>query len=108
MSLEISIYNRQAQISKSGKTYMGYAVAFAPGQRGAIPAVAEAPPFYIRDQRGGQQWVRLSARTLVDAKIEAGQAQAVREATAQGVEVAKTDGSKERLSTRIAVYLLEV
>ena len=38
MALEMTIYNRQTQTSKSGKQYIGYAVPFAPGQRGAIPA----------------------------------------------------------------------
>jgi hypothetical protein len=71
MALEMTIYNRQTQISKSGKEYIGYVVAFAPGQRGAIHAAAERSPFYVRDQRGGQQWLRLEARTLVDAKTEA-------------------------------------
>jgi hypothetical protein len=31
MALELTICNRQAQTSKSGKDYIGYAVAFAPG-----------------------------------------------------------------------------
>ena len=35
MALELTIYNRQTQTSKSGKEYIGYVVAFAPGQRGA-------------------------------------------------------------------------
>ncbi len=46
MPLEFTIYNRQTQTSKSGKQYIGYAVAFKPGQRGAISATAEVPPFY--------------------------------------------------------------
>ena len=47
MALEISIYNRQKQVSKQGKEYVGYAVAFTPGQRGALPSSADVPPFYI-------------------------------------------------------------
>ena len=31
MALELTIYNRQRQTSKSRKQYIGYAVAFAPG-----------------------------------------------------------------------------
>jgi hypothetical protein len=38
MALEMTIYNRQPQTSRTGKQYIGYVVAFAPGQRGAIPA----------------------------------------------------------------------
>jgi integrase len=109
MALEISIYNRQKQTSKNGKEYTGYVVAFEPGQRGSIPAAAEVPPFYVRDQRGGQQWIRLEARTLADAKIEAQKAQSVITAKAAGVDVASTpDGDTDRLTSRIDEYLLEV
>jgi hypothetical protein len=38
MALEISIYNRQKQTSASGKEYTSYALAFVPGQRGALAA----------------------------------------------------------------------
>ncbi len=84
MALELTIYNRQAQTSKSGKQYIGYAVAFKPGQRGAIPAAAELPPFYVRDQRGGTQWLRLEARTLTEAKAEAQKQQHILQAKAHG------------------------
>jgi len=109
MPLELTIYNRQTLTSKSGKEYIGYAVAFVPGQRGAIPAVAELPPFYVRDQRGGQQWLRLQARTLVDAKAEAEKMQHILQAKARGVEVVTpTDGNKERLTSKVAAYLAEI
>ncbi len=109
MALELTIYNRQAQTSRSGKQYIGYAVAFAPGQRGAIPAAAELPPFYVRDQRGGQQWLRLQARTLVDAKAEAEKMQHILQAKARGVEVVTApDGNKERLTSKVAAYLAEI
>ena len=96
MALEMTIYNRQTQTSKSGKQYIGYAVAFAPGQRGAIPAAAELPPFYVRDQRGGQQWLRLEARTLTDAKTEAQKQQHILQAKARGVEVVTAPDGEQR------------
>jgi integrase len=109
MALELTIYNRQKLTSKSGKEYIGYAVAFTPGQRGAIPAANELPPFYLREQRNGDTtWTRLQARTLQEAKTEALQAQAVREATASGIEVVQPgDENKERLTAKVAAYLAE-
>ena len=109
MALELTIYNRRAQTSKSGKQYIGYAVAFKPGQRGAIPAAAELPPFYVRDQRGGTQWLRLEARTLTEAKAEAQKQQHILQAKAHGVEVVTpTDGNKDRLTNKVAAYLAEI
>ncbi len=109
MALELTIYNRRAQTSKSGKQYIGYAVAFKPGQRGAIPAAAELPPFYVRDQRGGTQWLRLEARTLTEAKAEAQKQQHILQAKAHGVEVVSpADGNNERLTNRVAAYLAEI
>jgi hypothetical protein len=61
MALELMIYNLQKRTSSSGKEYTGRFTAFTPGQRGAIPAAAENPPFYVRDQRNGKQWIRLDA-----------------------------------------------
>src|SRR5271156_3043827 len=109
MALNISIYNRQRQTSASGKEYIGYALAFAPGQRGSVSEAAKAPPFYIRDQRSGKQWTRLAARSLDEAKNEALQAQHVLEAVARGVDVAAAgEDSKERLTAKVAAYLAEV
>jgi len=110
MALELTIYNRQKLTNKSGKEYIGYAVAFTPGQRGAIPAANEIPPFYVREQHNGDTtWTRLQARTLQEAKTEALQAQAVREATARGIEVVQAgDENKERLTAKVAAYLAEV
>ncbi|MGB2678776.1 MAG: tyrosine-type recombinase/integrase [Candidatus Acidiferrum sp.] len=109
MALELTIYNRQTQTSKSGKAYIGYVVAFKPGHRGAIPSAAEQPPFYVRDQRGGQQWLRLQARTLADAKAEAEKMQHVLQAKAKGIEVVTApDGNKERLTNKVATYLAEI
>jgi len=109
MALEISIYNRQRQTSKRGKEYIGYALAFAPGQRGKLPEAAELPPFYVRDQRGGKQWIRLEARTLTDAKKEAEKQQHVLQAVAKGVEVVvASDENKERLTSKVVAYLAEI
>ncbi len=109
MALEITIYNRQKQVSKSGKAYIGYVLAFAPGQRGKLPDTAGMAPFYVRDQRGGKQWIRLEARTLADAKVEAEKQQHVLQARAKGVEVvATTDENKERLISKVAAYLAEI
>src|SRR5437016_8560611 len=109
MALEISIYNRQEKTSESGKTYIGYVVAFQPGQRGALPAAADVPPFYVRDQRGGTQWIRLEAETLADAKREAEKQQHVLRAVAKGVEVVSTpEEGKQRLAYKSAAYLAEV
>ncbi len=109
MALELTIYNRRAQTSKSGKSYIGYVVAFKPGQRGAIPAAAEVPPFYVRDQRGGTQWLRLEARSLTDAKTEAHTQQHILQAKARGVDVASpVDGNKDRLANKVAAYLAEI
>jgi integrase len=108
MPLQISIYNRQKQISANGKEYVGRALAFAPGQRGAISDACEHPPFYIRDQRGDKQWVRLKARTLAEAKVEAEKQQHVLQALARGVEIAQADeDDKQRLTHQIAVFLAE-
>jgi Phage integrase SAM-like domain len=110
MALELTIYNRQKLKSKAGKEYIGYAIAFTPGDRGAVPDAAQQPPFYVREQRNGDTtWTRLQARTLPDAKVEALQAQAVRQAIAKGVEVIQPgDENKERLTTKVAAYLAEV
>jgi integrase len=108
-ALELRIYNLQKQTSESGKEYTGRVLAFAPGQRGAIPAAAETAPFYVRDQRNGKQWIRLDARTLAEAKIEAEKIQHRLEARAKGVEVVEaSDANQERLTVRIAHYLNEV
>jgi integrase len=108
MPLQISIYNRQKQTSANGKEYIGRALAFAPGQRGAISDACEHPPFYIRDQRGDKQWVRLEARNLAEAKVEAEKQQHVLEAQARGVEIAQSDeDEKLRLTHRVAVFLAE-
>jgi integrase len=107
MALEISIYNRQEKTGNNGKTYVGYVVAFKPGQRGAIPAAAEVPPFYVRDQRGGTQWIRLQSQTLTDAKKEAEKQQHVLRAVAKGVEVLFTD-ERGNLASKARAYLAEV
>src|ERR1700692_1213417 len=106
MALELRIYNLQKQTSESGKEYTGRVLAFAPGQRGAIPAAAENPPFYVRDQRKGKQWIRLDARTLAEAKIEAEKVQHRLEARAKGVEAMEaSDANQERLIVKIGYYL---
>jgi integrase len=108
MPLQISVYNRQKQTSANGKEYIGRALAFAPGQRGAISDACEHPPFYIRDQRGDKQWIRLEARTLADAKVEAEKQQHVLQAVARGVEIAQSDeDEKLRLNHQVAVFLAE-
>jgi integrase len=108
MPLQISIYNRQKQTSANGKEYVGRALAFAPGQRGAISDACEQPPFYIRDQRGDKQWVRLQARNLAEAKVEAEKQQHVLQAQARGVEIAQANADEKlRLTSRAAVFLAE-
>jgi integrase len=109
MPLQIPIYNRQKLTSANGKEYIGRAVAFAPGQRGAVSDTCEQPPFYIRDQRGDKQWIRLDARTLAAAKTEAEKHQHIREALARGVEVAPSDAEQKlRLASQVAVFLDEI
>jgi integrase len=106
--LRISIYNRQKQTSASGKEYVGRALAFAPGQRGAISDACDHPPFYIRDQRGDKQWIRLEAQNLADAKVEAEKQQHVLEAQARGVDIVQaSEDEKPRLTTQVAVFLAE-
>jgi integrase len=108
MPLQISIYNRQKLTSANGKEYIGRALAFAPGQRGAISDTCEQPPFYIRDQRGDKQWIRLEARTLADAKVDAEKQQHILQALARGVEIAQAnDDDKQRLTHQVAVFLAE-
>src|SRR5580704_1948473 len=108
MPLQISIYNRQKQTSANGKEYIGRALAFAPGQRGAISDACEHPPFYIRDQRGDKQWVRLEARNLAEAKVEAEKQQHILQALARGVEIAQAnEDEKLRLTHQVAVFLAE-
>jgi integrase len=108
MPLQLSIYNRQKQTSANGKEYIGRALAFAPGQRGAISDACEHPPFYIRDQRGDKQWVRLEARNLAEAKVEAEKQQHILQALARGVEIAQSDeDEKLRLTHQVAVFLAE-
>lgn len=110
--LKISIYNRQTQESKKtpGKTYIGYTCVFQPGQSGRLTEADQLPPFYIRDQRGGKQWVRLEAQTLAQAKAEALKAQEIMEAEKKGLTVAEGQELRDenRLTTRIHVYLEEV
>lgn len=110
MALELSLYNRQTQTSKSGKTYIGYVCVWSPGQSGRLSDADQRPPFYIRDQRGGKQWIRLEARTITEAKEEAKKAQDILRAESKGLTVAESQGLKDenRLSTRIAAYLEEV
>jgi integrase len=108
MPLQISIYNRQKQTSANGKEYIGRALAFAPGQRGAISDTCEQPPFYIRDQRGDKQWIRLEARNLPEAKVEAEKQQHILQAPARGVEIAQAnEDEKLRLTHQVAVFLAE-
>jgi integrase len=108
MPLQISIYNRQKLTSANGKENIGRALAFAPGQRGAVSDACEQPPFYIRDQRGDKQWIRLDARTLAAAKTEAEKHQHIRQALARGVEVAPSDEEQKlRLTSQVGVFLAE-
>jgi len=108
MPLELSIYNRQEQTSKDGKKYVGRICVFAPGQSGRLSEADQLPPFYIRDQRGGKQWVRLAARTITEAKAEAQKAQDVMEAERKGVPIVAPNGQQSRLSIRIDEYLSEI
>jgi integrase len=108
MALELSIYNRQDQTSKDGKKYVGRVCVFAPGQSGRLSDADQLPPFYIRDQRGGKQWVRLAARTIADAKTEAQKAQDVMDAERKGVPIVAPNGEQSRLSIRIEEYLREI
>ena len=111
MALEISIYNRQPKTSESGKTYVGYVCVFYPGQAGRLTGADQLPPFYIRDQRGGKQWIRLKARTIIDAKTEAsGQAQDILQSEAKGLTVLEGQHLRDenRLSHQVAAYLAEI
>jgi integrase len=106
MALELSIYNRQTLTSKTtNKTYQGYACVFTPGQSGRLSEADQVGPFYIRDQKGGKQWLRLEARTIGDAKTEAIQAQT---SMAAGIPVVSSSEDGQKLTSRIAVYLNEV
>jgi integrase len=112
MALELSLYNRQTQESKKtpGTTYIGYVCVWQPGQSGRLSEADQLPPFYIRDQRGGKQWVRLDAQTLTQAKAEALKAQDIMKAERKGLTVAEGQELRDenRVSTRIAAYLEEV
>jgi integrase len=69
----------------------------------------QLPPFYIRDQKGGKQWIRLEARDIGAAKKEASSAQNVRTAIAAGVPVVPLDSENgQKLKHRIAAYLEEI
>jgi hypothetical protein len=72
-----------------------------------LPAADELPPFYVRDQRGGKQWIKLESRSLADAKREAEQQQHVLQAIANGV-VADAPSDRPRLAAKVDEYLLEV
>lgn len=108
MALELSIYNLQTKKSQKGKEYKARVACFTPGQSGRLSEADQLPPFYIRDQRGVQQWVRLEARTIAEAKTEAQKAQDVIEATAKGVQVVTPRGEDSRLHATIETYLREV
>ncbi|HXA75602.1 MAG TPA: hypothetical protein VNV41_00585, partial [Candidatus Acidoferrales bacterium] len=109
MPLEISIYNKQQRTSASGKSYLARVCVFTPGQHGRLTEADQLAPFYIRDQKGDKQWIRLEARTITEAKAEAAKAQDVLAAVAAGVPVLAPGGKDgERLTTRIAAYLEEV
>jgi hypothetical protein len=71
MALELTIYNRQTQTSRSGKEYIGYVVAFAPGQRGAILQPLNCPLSTSETSEAVSSGSELEARTLADAKTEA-------------------------------------
>jgi integrase len=112
VALELSLYNRQTHASKKnpGKTYIGYVCVWSPGQSGRLSDADQRAPFYIRDQRGGKQWIRLEARTITEAKDEAKKAQDILQAESKGLTVAESQGLKDenRLTTRILAYLEEV
>lgn len=108
MALQISIYNKQDQTSKSGKKYIGRVCVFSPGQSGRLSDADQLPPFYIRDQRGDKQWVRLEARTIAEAKVEAAKAQDIIEAAAKGLPIITSGRVANRLAERIDAYLDEV
>lgn len=108
--LKISIYNRQELSSKSGKTYIGYACVWRPGQAGRLTDAEQKPPFYIRDQRGSKQWIKLAAQTITEGKAEAKQAQDILDAEQKGLTVAESEGLKDenRLTVKIAKYINEI
>jgi integrase len=109
MPLEISIYNKQQRTSATGKSYLARVCVFTPGQHGRLTEADQVAPFYIRDQKGDKQWIRLEARTITEAKTEAAKAQDVLTAVAAGVPVLAPGGKDgERLTARIAAYLEEV
>jgi integrase len=109
MALEISIYNKQRKVSAAGKEYIARVCVFTPGQSGRLSDADQLPPFYIRDQRGAKQWIRLEARTISEAKTEAKKAQDILQAAAKGVPVALPDTDDgHRLATKIAAYLEEI
>src|ERR1700735_1769932 len=108
MALNISIYNLQTKTSKDGKEYKGRVPCYVPGQSGRLTEAAQTAPFYIRDRDQKQSWVRLDARTLAEAKIEAQKAQDVMEAAAKGVDVVpRITNEDSRLKATIEIYLRE-
>lgn len=108
MALQLSIYNLQTKTSHTGKEYKARVACFTPGQSGRLSEADQLPPFYIRDQRGETQWVRLEARTISEAKTEALKAQNVIDATAKGIQVVAPKGGETRLHATIETYLKEV
>jgi integrase len=107
MSLEIAIYNKQLRVSTTGKSYNARVAVFTPSQSGRLTEADQIPPFYVRDRRGNKQWVRLEARTIAAAKVEAGKAQKILEAAAAGVPVLTADKDGCKLAHQIAIYLEE-
>jgi integrase len=103
MALEMIIYNLQ-----NG----GRKVCFRPGQSGRVPDEATRPPFYVRDQQKklGQQWLKLQAQSLQDAKVEALTVQERLQAVAAGVKVNGVETVEEAgsLKTKVAEYLEEM
>jgi integrase len=109
MALQISIYNKQQRTSASDKSYLARVCVFNPGQSGRLTEADQVPPFYIRDQKGGKQWIRLDARSIAEAKVEAAKAQDVMVAAAAGLDVLMPGSENgQRLTVRIAAYLEEV
>ena len=108
--LEMTIYNMQKKTSETGKEYNARVAVFIPGQSGRLSVTDRIPPFYVRDQKRltGQEWIRLAAKDVAAAKIEALDVQNRLSAIVNGVAIASPSTESETLVSKVSEYLKEI
>jgi integrase len=106
----LDIYNFQSKVSKSGKAYLARTKVWAPGQAGRLSEADQKPPFITRNYRPdlGDEWPKLRAQTIQEAKTEVAAIEAKFTAAAAGVDILEVEApAGETLEGRVREYLEE-